>query len=171
MDILQLIDRLEELFNDGKPIPFTHQVSVDEDRMLDIIDQMRIAIPEEVKKAQQLLSQRDRVMAQAQEEANRTLDLAREKAEDLVGKDGVVQEAQRRAEQILDQARDDAEATRFDADDYVIETLSRLQDELERSLNQVRNGIRSLEEERMRRSVPASIPKGPVPAESKEEKK
>ena len=171
MDILQLIDRLEELFNDGKPIPFTHQVSVDEDRMLDIIDQMRIAIPEEVKKAQQLLSQRDRVMAQAQEEANRTLDLAREKAEDLVGKDGVVQEAQRRAEQILSQARDDAEATRFDADDYVIETLSRLQDELERSLNQVRNGIRSLEEERMRRSVPASIPKGPVPAESKEEKK
>ena len=171
MDILQLIDRLEELFNDGKPIPFTHQVSVDEDRMLDIIDQMRIAIPEEVKKAQQLLSQRDRVMAQAQEEANRTLDLAREKAEDLVGKDGVVQEAQRRAEQILAQARDDAEATRFDADDYVIETLSRLQDELERSLNQVRNGIRSLEDERMRRSVPASIPKGPVPAESKEEKK
>ena len=56
MDILQLIDRLEELFNDGKPIPFTHNVAVDEDRMLDIIDQMRIAIPEEVKKAQQLLS-------------------------------------------------------------------------------------------------------------------
>ena len=47
MDILQLIDRLEELFNDGKPIPFTHNVAVDEDRMLDIIDQMRIAIPEE----------------------------------------------------------------------------------------------------------------------------
>ena len=171
MDILQLIDRLEELFNDGKPIPFTHNVSVDEDRMLDIIDQMRIAIPEEVKKAQQLLSQRDRVMAQAQEEANRTLDLAREKAEDLIGKDGVVQEAQRRAEQILSQARDDAEATRFDADDYVIDTLSRLQDELERSLNQVRNGIHSLEDERMRRSVPASIPKGSVPVESKEEKK
>jgi hypothetical protein len=40
--------------------PFTHNVAVDEDRMLDIIDQMRIAIPEEVKKAQQLLGQRDR---------------------------------------------------------------------------------------------------------------
>ena len=153
MDILQLIDRLEELFNDGKPIPFTHNVSVDEDRMLDIIDQMRIAIPEEVKKAQQLLSQRDRVMAQAQEEANRTLDLAREKAEGLVNKDGIVQEAQRRAEQILAQARADAEATRQDADDYVVDSLNRLQDELSRSLNQVNNGIRTLEEERMRRSA------------------
>lgn len=171
MDILQLIDRLEELFNDGKPIPFTHNVSVDEDRMLDIIDQMRIAIPEEVKKAKQLLSQRDRVMAQAQEEANRTLDLAREKADGLIRKDGIVQEAERRGDQVLSQARADAEATRHDADDYVVETLNRLQDELERSLSQVRNGVRALEEERMRRLVPTSIPKVPVPAESKSGKK
>ena len=47
MDILQLIDRLEELFNESKAIPLTRNVMVDEDRMLDIIDQMRIAIPEE----------------------------------------------------------------------------------------------------------------------------
>ena len=90
-------------------------------------------------------------MAQAQEEANRTLDIAREKADGLVRKDGIVQEAERRAEQILGQARAEAEATRHEADDYVIETLGRLQDELGKSLNQVNNGIRTLEEERMRR--------------------
>ena len=69
MDILHLVDRLEELFNERRSIPFTHNVIVDEDRMLDIIDQMRISIPEEIKKAQQLLAQRDRILAQAQEEA------------------------------------------------------------------------------------------------------
>ncbi len=161
MDILQLIDRLEELFNDGKAIPFTHNVAVDEDRMLDIIDQMRIAIPEEVKKAQQLLSQRDRVMAQAQEEANRTLQLARDKADSIISKDNIVLEAQRRAEQIVAQARADAEATRRDADDYVIETLQRLQDELERYLTQVHNGIRKLEEEKMQRAVTVAPPPNP----------
>lgn len=165
MDILQLVDRLEELFNEGKAIPFTHNVAVDEDRMLDIIDQMRIAIPEEVKKAQQLLSQRDRVMAQAQEEANRILQLARDKADGVISKDNIVLEAQRRAEQIVAQARADADATRRDADDYVIESLQRLQNELERSLNQVHNGIRTLEEERMRRAVPAAPP--PNPGEEK----
>ena len=168
MDILQLIDRLEELFNDGKAIPFTHNVAVDEDRMLDIIDQMRIAIPEEVKKAQQLLSQRDRVMAQAQEEANRTIDLAREKADGLVKRDSIIQEAERRAEQIINQAHVAAENTRQDADEYVIDTLSRLQEELERSLNQARNGIRALEEERMRRAAPAP-PAASVPAEKQGE--
>jgi hypothetical protein len=54
------------------PIPFTHSVMVNEERMLDIIDQMRVSIPEEIKKAQQLLAQRDRILAQAQEEADRT---------------------------------------------------------------------------------------------------
>lgn len=161
MDILQLIDRLEELFNESKSIPLTRNVMVDEDRMLDIIDQMRIAIPEEVKKAQQLLGQRDRVLAQAQEEANRTLDLARQKADQLVTRDMVVQEAQRRAEQILAQARADAENTRSDADDYVMRSLTQLQAELERITNQVINGIRVVQDEQERRvaiSPPISQP-------------
>ena len=155
MDILQLIDRLEELFNESKNFPFTKNVMVDEDRMLDIIDQMRIAIPEEVKKAQQLLGQRDRVLAQAQEEANRTLEIARQKADQLVMKDMVTQEAARRADQILAQARTEAEGIRADADDYVVDSLTQLQAELERIANQVANGIRTVQEEQSRRS-PAS---------------
>ena len=153
MDILQLIDRLEELFNESKSIPLTRNVMVDEDRMLDIIDQMRIAIPEEVKKAQQLLGQRDRVLAQAQEEANRTLELARQKADQLASKEIVMQEAQRRADQILTQARGDAENVRSDADDYVMRSLTQLQAELERISNQVANGVRVVQDEQERRAA------------------
>ncbi|HMU92133.1 MAG TPA: hypothetical protein PKE35_07635 [Anaerolineales bacterium] len=153
MDILQLIDRLEELFNAAKAVPFTHNVIVDEDRMLELIDQMRIAIPEEVKKAQQIMAQRDRVMAQAQEEANRTLQLARDKADQLTQKDMVVQEAQRRADQIINQARGEAEATRADADNYVVDTLMQLQDQIAKMSSQVSNGIRMVQEDQMRKSV------------------
>jgi cell division septum initiation protein DivIVA len=147
MDILHLIDRLEEILNDSRPFPFTRNVIVDEDRVLDLIDQMRVAIPEEVKKAQQLLAQRDRVLAQAQEEANRTLALAREKSEQLVERDAIVQAAHVRAEQIVAQAHADIQNTRRDADEYALETLTRLEMELDRSLNQVRNGIRTLQNE------------------------
>jgi regulator of protease activity HflC (stomatin/prohibitin superfamily) len=167
MDILQLIDRLEELFNDAKAVPFTHNVIVDEDRMLELIDQMRISIPEEVKKAQQVVAQRDRVMAQAQEEANRTLDIARQKADQLTQKDMIVQEAQRRAEQILAQARADAEATRIDADNYVVDNLMQLQDQLSRLTNQVNNGIRTVQEDQMRKSTVSSAS---VSVSEKEEK-
>ena len=148
MDILHLVDRLEELFNQSRPIWFTHSVIVDEDRMLDLIDQMRMAIPDEVKKAQQVLAQRDRILAQAQEEANRTLAIAREKSEQLVERDAIVQAAHVRAEQIVNGARGDIDATRHEADEYVVNTLRRLEMELERFLTQVRNGITVLQDEK-----------------------
>jgi cell division septum initiation protein DivIVA len=148
MDILHLVDRLEELFNESRSIPFTRSVIVDEDRMLDLIDQMRVSIPEEIKKAQQVLSQRDRFLAQAQEEANRITALAREKGEQMVQNEAVVQSAESRAEQIISQARTEVEATRREADDYIIQSLRRLEIELERSLNQVRNGIRTVQQEK-----------------------
>ena len=153
MDILQLIDRLEDLFNDAKALPFTHNVVVDEDKMLELIDQMRIAIPEEVKKAQQVMAQRDRVMAQAQEEANRTLQIAREKADQMLQKDMIMQEAQRRADQIISQGRAEADSTRADADNYVVDTLMQLQEQIAKISNQVSNGIRMVQEEQMRKET------------------
>lgn len=148
MDILHLVDRLEELFNQSRPIPLTHNVIVDEDRFLEIIDQMRISIPDEVKKAQQILAQRDRVLAQAQEEASRTVALSKQKAEEGVSRDAIVQAAQSRSEQILAQARSEAEATRREADDYIVEALGGLEAELSRLLTQARNGIAKLTADR-----------------------
>jgi hypothetical protein len=146
MDILHLVDRLEELFNTSRPIPLTHSVIVDEDKFLDIIDQMRISIPEEVKKAQQVNAQKERVLAQAQEEANRTLQVAREKAEQLVDKETLTLEAQRRAAQIIEQGRIEAEEVRAGADQYAMDGLAGIETELERLLNQVRNGIQVLQQ-------------------------
>ena len=146
MDILHLIDRLEELFNESRAIPFTHNVVVDEEKMLDLIDQMRVAIPEEMKKAQQVMTQRDRILAQAQEEANRTLVLAREKGEQLLERDSIVQSAQSFAEQRATDIIAEADQTRIEADQYVIGTLTHLELELERYLNQVRNGIQTIQE-------------------------
>jgi F0F1-type ATP synthase membrane subunit b/b' len=123
-------------------------VVVDEDRMLDIIDQMRVSIPDEIKKAQQLLAQRDRLLAQSQEEANRTLALAREKSDQLIERDQIVQAAQARADQIIEQSRVEGENTKREADQYVLETLTSIEMELDRTLSQVRNGIRTLQTDR-----------------------
>lgn len=147
MDILHLVDRLEELFNQSRPIPFTHSVVVDEDRFLEIIDQMRISIPEEVKKAQSLETQKDRILAQAQEEASRTIALAQQKGDDLLTRDTIVMAGQTRAEQIIEQARVDANVMRGDADKYVMDVLESLEGELSRLLNQARNGIAKLRNE------------------------
>lgn len=148
MDILKLVDQMEELLNHSRPIPFTHNVIVDEDRMLDLIDQMRVVVPEEIKKAEQVLAQRDRLLAQAQEEANRTLAIAREKKEQILERDALVQAAHSRVDQIQSQALLDLETERKEADEYVMQTLTRLEMELDRYLTQVRNGIRTVKSQK-----------------------
>jgi hypothetical protein len=145
MDILHLIDRLEEILNESRPIPLTHTVLVDEDKVLDLIDQMRVAIPEEVKKAQQVLAQRDRILAQAQEEANRTLALARERSEQLVERESIVQAAQVRASDVGAQEIARIKQIQDEADHYVLESLTHLEMELDRMITQVRNGIQTLQ--------------------------
>ena len=169
MDILHLVDRLEELFNESRALPFTRNVVVDEDKMLDIIDQMRVTIPDEVKKAQQLLAQKDRVVAQAQEEASRIVALAKEKAEQIVEREAIVKSAQTRATQIVNQAREESNITRHDADDYVIDSLQSLEEEVTRLLTQVRNGIRKIEEARLHGHAATSAEMRPEPTPAKNE--
>src|SRR5512137_151469 len=119
MDILHLVDRLEELFNDSRAIPLTHNVIVDEDQMLALIDQMRVAIPDEVKKAQQLLVQRDRIVAQAQEESGRIIKIAKKKETEIENQDNIADMAKHHTEQILAKTQAYADKARIDADNYV----------------------------------------------------
>ena len=69
-------------------------------------------------------------------------------ASELVERDQVVQAAYAQAEQIKTQAHLDGDAIRRDADQYVLETLRNLEMEMERAITQVRNGIRTLQEEK-----------------------
>ena len=178
MDIQHLVDRLEDLIDEGRHIPMTKLTMVDEERALEIIDQMRISVPEEVEKANRVINQRDRLMAQANEEAARIVDLAREKSESLIQRDAVAQAAQNRAANIIEQARQDAEAIRTEADNYVLEVLNELEGHLLKTLTVVRNGINKIQQDReaMRERAEAAVqeanaefarlPYTPAPAEA-----
>jgi len=146
MDILHLVDRLEELFNQSASIPLSKKVAVDEEKLLDLIDQMRLAVPDEIKKAQSIINQKERIIAQSHEEANRTVSFAKEQAEKLVEKDVIVQDARVSAEAIINRAKEETKMIKLEADQYAIDSLDHLEIELSKILTQVRNGIMSLKE-------------------------
>ncbi len=147
MDILHLVDRLEELVNEGRRLPLSNKVMVDEQKIWDLIDQMRISIPEEVKKAKRTNQERDRIIAQAHEEAARMVDLKREEAAAMVSEHELTQAAEERATTIVERAKRDAESLRADADEYVVQVLESLGTDLERALKEVRNGIERVQQE------------------------
>lgn len=149
MDILHLVDRLEELVNLSRSMPFTQRVLIDEDRLIDIIDQMRVSIPDEVKKAQRVIAERDRQLAQAAEEAERIKQLAREERDAIVGKDQIAMDARIKADQIVEKARQTAAGIQSDSDEYVMETLTNMEAEMMQVLQQVRNGLLKMRSDRM----------------------
>jgi cell division septum initiation protein DivIVA len=141
MDIQHLVDRLEDLIDEGRHMPFSKFTMIDEERALEIIDQMRISIPEEIEKSSRVLATRDRILAQANEEAARVVQLARQKGEQMLDQEATVQAAHNRSANIVEQARQEAEAIIAEADRYVLETLARLEQQLNKQLTIVRNGI------------------------------
>ena len=148
MDILHLVDRLEEVVNAARQVPLTHNIVIDEDRLIDLVDQMRVSIPDEVKKAQKTLADRDKILAQAKEEAERTLIVARDERDKMMMRENITVAAQNKADQIIAQAKQDAELVRADADDYVLEVLTELEAQLQRILGQAQNGINVLKARR-----------------------
>jgi cell division septum initiation protein DivIVA len=158
MDIQHLIDRLEQSLAESRRIPLTANLIVDEDRIFNLIDQMRVTLPEEVKRANRVEAEKDRILAQAQEEAERIRELAKQEAAELVKRDSIMAAAQQRADTILERARREADILRHDSDTYVMEVLSKLEEDLLRSLSVVRNGMRKIQVEHEALAVPESQP-------------
>lgn len=146
MDIQHLLDRLEALLSDSRRIG--GKLIVDAQRSWDLIDQMRISVPEEVKQAQRVNQERDRIIAQAKEEAGRIIELARQEAGKLTEEHEIARQAQELALTIEARARRDADRVQLEADEYVMEVLTELDADLARTLTVVRNGIEKLRRDR-----------------------
>ncbi len=145
MDIQHLVDNLEQALNESTRVPLSAYLIVNEEKVYSLLDQMRVAVPEEIKRANRIEAEKDRILAQAKEEAERIRDLARQEAGELVKRDAIVNAAQHRAENILERARRDADALRQDADVYIMDVLNRLEEDLTRTLKVVQNGLHKVE--------------------------
>ena len=145
MDIQHLVDRLEQVLNDSNRVPLSAYLLVNESKIFGIVDQMRVTVPEEIKRAGRIEGERERILAQAHEEADRIRNLAKQEASELVNREVITSAAQQRADHILDKARHDSVLMRHDADVYVMEVLANLEEDLLRSLAVVRNGLLKLQ--------------------------
>ena len=133
-DILYLVDRLEELVGIGKRVPFSGRVMVEEEEFLALVDQLRVAVPNEIKQAQRVIRERERIVSEAQDEGARIIQLARERAEAMVSQHGIVNEARLRSEEILRAADEEQQRARGEFDVYVLEQLQLVEDAIRRGM-------------------------------------
>jgi F0F1-type ATP synthase membrane subunit b/b' len=135
MDVLVLIDKLDDLVHNARPVPLTDQVRVDREEIYDLLDQMRATIPEEIKQARWIVKERQEMLAEAKREAERIVKEAR-----LVANEEITRQAERAAEEIVEEAREREREIRLGAEDYADDILSTLEVNLQKFLQAVQRG-------------------------------
>ena len=148
LDIIFLVERLESLIANGRPLPLTKNAIVDREQALNLIDELRVAVPEEVRAAKRINSEGERIIEKAQEEAERIVARAQEQATFLIGERGLTEAAEAESRRIVIDAEDDAENVRRGADEYAAGVLAALEAEVSRTLNNIERGIALLEDRR-----------------------
>ncbi|HZK67863.1 MAG TPA: hypothetical protein VFD42_10045 [Chloroflexota bacterium] len=137
-NLLALLDDLEAIIERGGRIPFSARVMVDRDVYLDAMDALRMALPEAVTHAERIVRERDRIVAQAEAEAERVMSLAREQAAFLVSERQLLRTAELQSEAILNTAREEAKEIVSSAQKYASDLMAQLESDTMRVLNEVR---------------------------------
>lgn len=145
MDILYLVDRLENLIAGSRRMPLFNQIMLKEADIMNIIEQMRTAIPDEIKQSRRVIQDKERILAQAQADASALLGRAREESERVMNREGLLRVAEDRSKDLVRQAEEQAEQIKIEADAYVAETLRALREHLASIEMEVGRSILSIE--------------------------
>jgi hypothetical protein len=148
IDIIFLVERLESLIANGKKLPLTNNVVVDQNAALGLIDELRVAVPEEVRAAKRINSEGERIIEKAQEEAERIVARAQEQAAFLIDERGLTQAADAESRRIIERAEGDADEIRRGADEYAVSVLVGLEGDVVKTLQSIKKGIALLDERR-----------------------
>lgn len=143
-DLMQLVDDFEQVVNAAMRVPMSNRVVLDERRCLDLLDQMRVLVPEEIRQARRIQQDRERTLKQALERSEQITRSAETRAERLLQEQGLTREADQFAAQRLADAQQEAAARRSGADQYIADVLTRLERLATSSLAEVEAGLEAI---------------------------
>jgi len=133
IELDDLIDELEDALAEGRRVPFSGRLMVDEERILDIIDRMRVAVPEELKQARRVIGEQERLLSGARAQVQQTME-----------EQGLLAAVEAERARLLNEAEHDAQGVRAGADDYARQVLEELEQRLARLSASVQNGLKEL---------------------------
>jgi hypothetical protein len=150
MDILYLLDRLEEVVRSAAHVPLTSRAMIDEQECLDVVDQIRLALPEEVKVARRVMSERDQILGEAKERADQLVARAEEQVAQRVDEEAILQTARDRANAVVENAERQAREVRDQADEYAARVFTSLLGRLRHVEGVVEESLQGFRAERQR---------------------
>lgn len=135
MEILSILDTLEDLIERSMGLPLTGKCIVDREEVLEIITEMRLKLPDDIKQAAWIKDERQKILQEAQKEANSIVKDAENRIPTLVDEHEITQKAYGKAEDIVATAQKTAKEIKNGTNDYADGILNKLEDILRDTLN------------------------------------
>ena len=121
--VLKLLEELEQVVDEGRSSPFSNKVQVDKDEIFEIIDEIKMKLPNEIKQSKWVIEERNKILVDAQKEADEMLKEAEVRLSKLVEEHAVTQKAYEQAAEIMDAAKKRAKEMRLGAIDYADDVM------------------------------------------------
>ncbi|MCH5204303.1 MAG: ATPase [Oscillospiraceae bacterium] len=136
--IQELIDALDDVINTATPVPFGKKSMVDVGQISDIISDMRMALPMEIRQAQKVVDDKNNIIRDAEREAESIIRKAEERRRELIDESDILKEARRRATEVLGSAEARCSDLRASTDAFADKMLMRVEELLQKDLNDLR---------------------------------
>ncbi|MFI1828063.1 cell division initiation protein [Streptomyces sp. NPDC020412] len=144
MDVHKKLDEIVEAVGSARSLPMSASCVVNRAELLALLDEVRRALPDSLARAQEVLGDRDRQIADAHQEARRIIDGAHVERGSLIADSQVARHSQDEAERIVAGARREAEEIRAEADEYVDSKLANFEVVLTKTIGSVDRGREKL---------------------------
>ena len=170
MDGLELLDELEEVIAQGASVPFSGRCILERDELMDIVQDLKLKLPDDLKQAKWIKEDRQRILNEAQTEADEIIKAANEKGISMINEHEITQQAMEQARQIIDKAKAEAKEiidSSYNYADRLLETVEKVSVSSMKELEQCISIVRSNRSE-LRNTDNATVVNGEPPTEEAE---
>ena len=121
--VLKLLEELEQVVDEGRSSPFSNKVQVDKDEIFEIIDEIKMKLPNEIKQSKWVIEERNKILVDAQKEADEMLKEAEVRLGKLVEEHAVTKKAYEQAAEVMDATKKSAKEMRLGAIEYADDVM------------------------------------------------
>ncbi len=159
MSIDEILDDMDELLDKSASVPFAaHKAIIDGDRLRELINDVRLNVPQEIKHAKMVEFDRDRIIKEAEAKAEQIVRQAEERAKVIVSEESIIREAKKRAYDVLTKAKAESDAIKAATDSYVSKRFKDAESFFTTSLQDVQQRKAKLDKLKTKRSEKTDKP-------------
>ena len=144
MEILTLLENIEDILEKSKGVPFSNKVLVDKEEILEIISELRLKLPEELKQAKWIKEERQRILVEAQKEADDIVKEAENRIISMIDEHEITKKAYEKKAEIIETANEMSREISKGTKDYADNVLNGIEVALQEALKIIQNNRNEL---------------------------